>query len=198
MQIGNFISLPCHELSVASLILCAIIIRSQLALNQFLLWGLLISLRLFPWLLPKVWNTNNGISGFGSGTGKIYDKIWNDHHAVNMPHYPFCNVDTTLPAKGCIVKAMIFPIVMYGFESWTIKKAVHWRIDAFELWCWTRLESSLDCTEIKPVNPEGNQPWIFRGRTYAEPPILWPPDAGTDSLEKTLMLGKIEVRGRRD
>ena len=65
--------------------------------------------------------------------------------------------DITLLTKVCIVKVMIFPTVMYGCESWTIKKAECQRIDAFELWCWRRLESPLDCKNIKPVNPIGNQ-----------------------------------------
>ena len=66
-----------------------------------------------------------------------------------------------------------------GYESWTIKKAEHWRIDAFELWCWRKLESPLDSKEFQPVHPKGNQSWIFIGRTdaEAETPILWPPDA---------------------
>ena len=70
---------------------------------------------------------------------------------------------------------------MYGCESWTIKKAECQRIDAFELWCWRRLESPFDCTEIKPVNPKGNQSCIFIGRTDAEAdaPIVWPRDAKT-------------------
>ena len=63
----------------------------------------------------------------------------------------------TLPTKVCIVKAMVFPVVVYGCESWTIQKAERQRIDAFELWCWRRLLSPLDCKEIKPVNPKGNQ-----------------------------------------
>ena len=73
---------------------------------------------------------------------------------------------------------MVFPVVMYGCESWTIKKAER-RIDAFELWCWRRLQSPLDCKGIQPVHPKGNQSWIFIGRTDAEAeiPILWPPDA---------------------
>ena len=63
------------------------------------------------------------------------------------------NRDNTLPTKVCIVKAMVFPVVMYGFASWTIKKAEHWRIDAFKLCCWrTLLNSPLDCKEIKPIN----------------------------------------------
>ena len=101
--------------------------------------------------------------------------------------------DITLPTKIHLVEVMVFPVVMYGCESWTIKKAEHWRIDAFELWCWRRLESFLDCKEMQPVHPKGNQSWMFFGRTdfEAETPILWPRDG------KTLMLGKIEGgRGR--
>ena len=86
--------------------------------------------------------------------------------------------DNTLPTKVHLVKAMVFPEVMYGCESWTVKKAEHWRIDAFELWCWRRLESPLDCKEIHLVHPKGDQSWVFIGRTdaEAETPILWPPD----------------------
>ena len=88
------------------------------------------------------------------------------------------NRDITLPTKVCLVKAMVFPVVMYGCESWTIKKAEHQRIDAFELWCWRSLESPLDCKEIQPVHPK-DQSWVFIGRTDAETetPILWPPHA---------------------
>ena len=167
--------------------------------------------------------------------------------------------DITLVTKVCLVKAMVFPVVMYWCESWTIKKAECQRIDAFELWCWIRLlripwtarksnqsilkeispeysleglmlklklhyfgdkgpssqsygfsnshvlvweldykeswapknwcfwtvvlektfENPLDCKEIKPVHPKGNQSWIFIGRidAEAEAPVLWPPDA---------------------
>ena len=89
------------------------------------------------------------------------------------------NRDITLPAKVHLVKAMVFPVLMYGCESWTVKKPEHRRIDAFELWCWRRLESPLDCKEIQPVHPEGDQSWVFTGRidTEAETPILWPPHA---------------------
>ena len=76
-----------------------------------------------------------------------------------------------------LVKAMIFPAGMYGCESWTIKKVECWRIDAFELWCWRRLLSPLDSKEIKPVSPNGNQPWILIGRTDAEAPVRRTPDA---------------------
>ena len=66
--------------------------------------------------------------------------------------------DITLPTKVYIVKAMVFPVVTYGYESWTVKKAECQRIDAFELWCWRRLfESPLDSKDIKTVNPKGNQ-----------------------------------------
>ena len=82
----------------------------------------------------------------------------------------------TFPTKVCLVKAMVFPVVIYGCESSTMKKAEHQRIDAFELWCWRRLESPLDCKEIQPVHPKGDQSWVFIGRTEAETPILWPPD----------------------
>ena len=69
-------------------------------------------------------------------------------------------------------------VVMYGCESWTVKKAECWRIEAFEMGLEKTLESPLDCKEIKPVNPKGNQSWVFIGRTdaEAETPILWPPD----------------------
>ena len=78
--------------------------------------------------------------------------------------------DVTLPTKVRLVKATVFPVVVY--RCWTIKKAEHWRIDAFELWCWRRVELLLDNKEIKPVHPKGNQSWIFIARTDAEAPIL--------------------------
>ena len=71
-----------------------------------------------------------------------------------------------MPTKVCLVKAMVFPVVMYGCESWTIKKAEHQRTDAFELWYWEKtLESPLDCKEIQPIHPKGDQSWVFIGRT---------------------------------
>ena len=98
-----------------------------------------------------------------------------------------------------IVKATVFPVVMYGCESWTMKKA-ECSIDAFELWCWIKtLESPLDCKEIQPVHSEGNQPWIFIGRTDAEVevPILWPPDMKSQLIgNKTLILRKTEGKRR--
>ena len=84
----------------------------------------------------------------------------------------------SLSTKIRLVKAMVSPVVMYGCESWTIKKVELRKIDAFELWCWRRLKSPVDCKEIQPVHPKGDQSWVFLGRTDAEgeTPILCPPD----------------------
>ena len=118
------------------------------------------------------------------------------------------NLDTTLKSreitlltKVCLVKAMVFPVIMYGCESWIIKKAEHWRIDAFELWCWRRL-LRVPCTArrsnqsiLKEINPEYSleglmlklKLWYF-GHLIRR----------TDWFEKTLMLGKIEGGRRRE
>ena len=87
--------------------------------------------------------------------------------------------DITLSTKVHLVKVMVFPVVMYGCESWTVKKAECRKIDAFELLLEKTLESPLDCKEIHPVHPKGDQSWVFTGRTdvEAETRILWPPDA---------------------
>ena len=100
--------------------------------------------------------------------------------------------DITLPTQVRLVKAMVFPVVMYGCESWTVKKAECRRIDAFELWCWRRLESPLDCKEIQPVHSNGDQSWVFSGRTdaKAETLILWPPHV------KSRLIGKDSDAGR--
>ena len=101
--------------------------------------------------------------------------------------------DIILPTKIHLVKAMIFPVVIYGCESWTTKKAECQRIDAFELWVLEETsESPLDCKGIIPVHPKGNQPWIFIGKTDAEAgaPIIWPPD------EKSWFTGKYPDAGK--
>ena len=101
--------------------------------------------------------------------------------------------DITLATKVCLVKAMVFPVVMYGCESWTVKKAMRQRIDAFELWCWRRLfESLLDCKEIHAVHSKGDQSWMFIGGTdaEAETPILWAPHAKSWLIEKDPDAGK--------
>ena len=101
--------------------------------------------------------------------------------------------DITLLTKVHLVKGVVFPVVMYGCESWTKKKAEHWRIDAFELWYWRRfLRKSLGSKGIQPVHPKGNQFWIFIWRTgaKAEIPILWPPDV------KNWLIGKDPDAGK--
>ena len=111
------------------------------------------------------------------------------------------NRDITLPTKVCIVKAMVFPVVMYGCKSWNIKKVECQRTGCFQIVLLEKtLESPLDSKEIKPGNPKGDQSRMFTGRTdaEAETPILWPPDAKNYSLEKTLMLGKTESRKRNE
>ena len=86
----------------------------------------------------------------------------------------FKSRDITLPTKVCLVKAMVFPVLTYGCESWTVKKAERQRIDAFELWCWRRLLR----VPWTAVHPKGDQSWVFIGRTNAEAEvsILSPPD----------------------
>ena len=91
----------------------------------------------------------------------------------------FKSRDITLPTNVCRVKTMVFPVVMHGCERWITNQAECQRIDAFELWCWRRLKSPLDCKEIKPVNPKRNQSQIFieRTDTEAKTPKLLLPDA---------------------
>ena len=109
--------------------------------------------------------------------------------------------DITLPTKVRLVKAMVFLVVMYGCESWTVDKAERRKVDAFELWCWRRLLRVpwTACKEIQPVYPKGDQSWVFIGRTVLRLKLqyfvhlMW----RVDSLEKTLMLGGIGGRRRR-
>ena len=85
--------------------------------------------------------------------------------------------DITLPTKVHLVKAMVFPVAMYGCESWAIEKAEHWRVDAFAPWCWRSL-LRVHWTARRSNHPKGDQSWVFIGRTdvEAETPILWSPD----------------------
>ena len=85
----------------------------------------------------------------------IYDK---PRQCIKKQRHYFANKGTSSQGYG-------FPVVTYGCEGWTIKKAEHRRIDAFELWCWRRLLSPLDCKEIQPVHPKGDQSWVFIGKT---------------------------------
>ena len=104
--------------------------------------------------------------------------------------------DITLLTKIHLVRAMVSPVVMYGCDNWTNKKAEHQRTDAFKLWCWRRLLRVLWTAGIKLVNAKGKQPWIFIGRTEAEALILWPSDAKSWLTEKDLEAGKDWGQGR--
>ena len=108
--------------------------------------------------------------------------------------------DITLPAKVCLVKAMVFPVVMYGCETWTIKKAECQRIDAFELWCWRRLlrvpwtARRSNQSILKEINPEHSlEGLMLKLKLHSFGHLM----QRTDSFEKTLMLGKIEGGRRR-
>ena len=117
--------------------------------------------------------------------------LWKKRY--DQPPWILKSRDITLPTKVHLVKAMVFPVVIYGCESWIIKKAELQRIYTFELWCWRRLENPLDCKEIQPVHPKGDHSWILIGTTHveSETPVLWllhvknqligkDPDAGKD------------------
>ena len=110
----------------------------------------------------------------------------------------FKSRDITLPTKVCLVKAMVFPVVMYGCESWIVKKAEHQRIDAFELWCWRRLlrvpwtARRSNQSILKEISPEYSLEGLMLKLQYFGHVMQ-----RTDSLEKTLMLGKTEGRRRR-
>ena len=108
--------------------------------------------------------------------------------------------DITLPTKACLVKAMVFPVVMYGCKSWTVKKAEHQRIDAFELWCWRRLlrvpwtARTSNQSILKEISPGCSlEGMMLKLKLQYFGHLMW----RADSFEKTLMLGKIEGRRRR-
>ena len=87
---------------------------------------------------------------------------------------------------------MVFPVAMHVCESWTINKAEHQRIDAFEMWCWRTLLSPLDCKKIQPVHSKGDQSWVFIGKTdaKAETPVPWPPHVKSCLIEKDSDAGR--------
>ena len=106
----------------------------------------------------------------------------------------------TLPTKLCLVKAMVFPVVMYGCESWTVKKAEHWRIDAFELWCWRRLlrvpwtARRSNQSTLKEISPGCSlEGMMLKLKLQYFGHLMW----RVDSSEKTLMLGRIGGKRRR-
>ena len=136
--------------------------------------------------------------------------LWKWNQDLKEIFAPLCSLQTTnldsvvkhknitLLTKICLVKTMVFPVMMYSCEldhreGW-VPENWCFQIEMLEETC----ESPLDCKKIKPVNPKGNQPWIFTGRTDAEVPKRWPSDLKSWSQEKTLMLGKIEDRRRRE
>ena len=129
----------------------------------------------------------------------------NYHSIALMSH--MTNLDSilksrniTLPTTVHLIKAMVFPVVMYGCESWTIKKAERWRIDAFELWCWRRLlrvpwtARRSNQSILKDISPGCSlEELMLKLKLQSFGHLMW----RADSLEKTLMLGKIEGRRRR-
>ena len=148
--------------------------------------------------MGKQWETVSDFIFLGSKTTAVGDcshyikrRLFLGRKVMTNLDSTFKSRDITLPTKVRLVKAMVFPAVMYGCESWTVKKAEHWRIDAF----WTVvlekvLVSPLDCKKIQPVHSKGDQSWIFIGRTNAEVPVLWPPDV------KNWLIGKDPDAGK--
>ena len=116
------------------------------------------------------------ITADGDCSHEIKTRLLLGRKVMNKLDSIFKSRDITLPTKVRLVKAMVFPVVMYGCESSTVKRAERRRTDAFELWCWRR---PLDCKEIQPVHSEGDQPWDFFGGNDAEAEtlVLWPPHA---------------------
>ena len=129
---------------------------------------------------------------------KLKDTPWKESY--DQPRWHIKSRDITLPIKVHLVKAMDFPVVMHGCESWTIRKAEHQRIDAFELWCWRRLlrvpwtAKRPNQSILKETSPEYSLEGLMLKLKLQYFGHLMP---RTDSLEKALMLGKIEGRKRR-
>ena len=120
------------------------------------------------------------ITSDGDCSHEIKRRLLLGRKVMTNPDSIFKTRDITLPTKIHLVKAMVFPVVLYGCESWTVKKAERQRIDAFELWCWRRLlRVPWTARRSKPVHSKGDQSWVFIGRIddEAETPILWPPHA---------------------
>ena len=150
-----------------------------------------LSLRDFIFLGSK-------ISADGDCSHEIKRRLLLRRKAMTNLNSVLKNRDITLPTKVHIVKAMVFPVVMYRCESWTIKKAEHQRIDVFELWCWRRLlripwtAGKSNQSILKQINPEYSLEGLMLKLQYIGHLMQ-----GADLLEKTLMLGKIEGRRRR-
>ena len=140
------------------------------------------------------------ITADGDCSHEIKRCVLHGRKAVTNLDSIFKSRDITLPTKVRLVKAVVFPVVMYGCESWTIKKADHWRIDAFELWCWRRLlrvpwtARRSNQSILKEISPECSlEGLMLKLKLQYLGYLMW----RTDPLEKTLMLGRIEGRRRR-
>ena len=124
------------------------------------------------------------ITADGDCSHEIKRRLLLERKAMTNLHSILKSKDITLLTKVCLVKAMVFPVVMYGCESRTIKKSEHQKIDAFELWCWKRLLRApwrarrSNQSVLKEINP------VFIGRTDAEAPVLWPLDAKSRLIRK--------------
>ena len=159
--------------------------------------------QMFDWIYVRLYFLGSKITADGDCSHEIKRRLLLGRKVMTNLDSILKSRDMTLPTKVRLVKAMVFPVVMYGCENWTVKKAEHQRIDAF----WTVVlektpESPLDCKEIQPVHPKEDQSWVFIGRTAAEAELqyfgrlMW----RVDSLEKTLMLegtGGRRSRGRQ-
>ena len=147
-----------------------------------------------------VWGGSK-ITADGDCSHEIKRCFFLGRNAMPNPDSILKNRDITFPTKVCLVKTMVFPVVMYGCESWTIKKAEHWRIDAFELWCW-RILLRVPCTArksnqsiFKEISPEYSMEGLMlKLKLQYFGHLMW----RTDSFEKTLMLGKIAGGLRRE
>ena len=138
------------------------------------------------------------ITAGGDCSHEIRRQLLLGRKAMTNPDSVLTSRDIFLPTNVHIVKAMVFPVVTYGCESWTVKKAERQRIDAFELWCWRRFLSALDSEEIKPGNLKGNQPRILigRGNVEAEATVFWSSDANSRLIGKVPDAGG-KTEGRR-
>ena len=136
----------------------------------------------------------------GDCSHEIKRHLFLGRKAMKNPDSVLKSRDATLPTKVCLVKAMVFPVVMYGCENWTIKKAEHQRIDAFQLWCWRRLLRVLwtvrrsNQSILKEIIPEYSLEGLMLKLKLQYFGHLM---RRADTVEKTLMLGKVEGRGRR-
>ena len=140
------------------------------------------------------------ITADGDGSHEIKRRLLLGRKFMTNPDSILKSRDITLPTKFHLVKVMVFPVVMYGCESWTIKKAEWWRIDAFELWHWRRLlrvswtARRWNQSILKEISPEYSlEGLMLKLKLQYFGHLIW----RTDSLEKTLMLGKIEGGRRR-